>query len=700
MIKMSIPLTMCIVHKGFRGLRAVSSALNLGGNLIGLKPAIPCDTIHLPLPASLKETVQNNNTMKLKNVKIEKYKSFENNQEFEIENDITILVGMNESGKTSALEAIAKTNYFQEDNAFKFNTTHDYPRKQKKKMDKSGEIPNAITCTYDIDEGLKNRIEEDLGKDTLKSNEFSVTAKYDNRNTWSIIQIDKRKFIENKTIELGISSKAINDKLERVQSLKELKELKAEYSDEKYTEGLTSLEKYFQNEWSWSSSVIAEYVSRKYLNPNRPKFLYYDEYFSLPSRISIEKLQENNLEEYQLKTAKALFELADINTEEILESDDFEDFIAELEATEAIISDELFKYWETNKNLHIAFQIDKKEETDNYDNARIVEHILDIRVKSKGVSLPLKNRSKGFNWFFSFLVWFKRIQEDATSNYVLLLDEPGLNLHASAQSDLLRFIEDLSDNYQIIYTTHSPFMIASDSLNRVRTVLETDKGSVISESIQEKDPNTLFPLQAALGYDIAQNLFVSKKNLLVEGVSDLIILTAISGLLESENRVSLNSEVTIVPTGGLEKVATFISLLRGSHLEIGCLLDSYTDMKGKAKMDKIIAEKIIHKNKIRFFDEFLDSHSKADLEDLFVKNDYIKLYNSAFKENPNIKLSDLNSDINQIIIQINKHLNVERFNHYRPANELVKLAVGKDFFSAETLDNFEKVFIAINKMFE
>jgi len=141
-------------------------------------------------------------------------------------------------------------------------------------------------------------------------------------------------------------------------------------------------------------------------------------------------------------------------------------------------------------------------------------------------------------------------------------------------------------------------------------------------------------------------------------------------------------------------------LLRGSQLEIGCLLDSYTDLKGKAKMDKIIAEKIIHKNKIRFFDEFLDSHAKADLEDLFEKNDYLKLFNSAFKENIDIKLSDLNSGINQIIIQINKHLNIERFNHYRPANELVKLVLEKHFFSDVTLDNFERVFVTINKMFE
>jgi predicted ATP-dependent endonuclease of OLD family len=636
--------------------------------------------------------------MKLKSVEIKKYKSFEESQKFEIEDDITILVGMNESGKTSALEVIAKTNYFQEDESFKLNTTHDYPRRQKKKMDKLGIIPEAIICTYEIDRDLIQKIETDIGKDTLGSTEFNVTTKYNNSNSWSIIKINRKKFIENITSKLDISSKALNNKLEKIQTKEDLEALKTEYSDEKYTTGLQEFDKYFENKWKWSNDSISEYVSRVYLKPNKPKFLYYDEYFSLPSRISIEKLENSNLDE--LKTAKAFFELADINTSEILESDDFEDFIAELEATEAIISVELFKYWATNKNLHITFQIDKKEDTDAYNNTRIVEHILDIRVKHKGVSLPLKNRSKGFNWFFSFLVWFKRIQEDKNSNYILLLDEPGLNLHASAQADLLRFIEDLSGDYQIIYSTHSPFMIASDSLNRVRTVLETDKGSVISDSIQEKDPDTLFPLQASLGYDIAQNLFVSKKNLLVEGVSDLIILTAISGILESENREHLRDDITIVPTGGLEKVATFISLLRGSKLEIACLLDSYTDAKGKAKMDKMIAEKIIHKNKIRFFDEFLEDFTKADLEDLFVKDDYLKLFNSAFNELTNIKESDLNVNIKQIITQINKHIEKDRFNHYRPANELVKLGVNEGFLSSKTLDNFERVFQEVNILFE
>lgn len=636
--------------------------------------------------------------MKLKDVVIHKYKSFESEQKFSLEDDITILVGMNESGKTSALETIAKTNYFQEDENFKFNSTHDYPRKEKKAMDKSGEIPEAITCTYEIDEKTITYVEKEMCKGIIKSTSFSLTTKYDNKRTVSF-SVDGKKFIEHKTKELDLSSDALNGKLLKVKTSSDLDNLIKEYSEEKYVTGLKSLAPYFENVNGWTHDPIGEYVYRKYISPRRPKFLYYDEYYALPSRISIEKLNSQSLDENEYKTAKALFELADIDTNEIIEADSFEDFIAELEATEAIISGELFKYWHTNKNLQITFQIDKKEETDRNNNRRIVEHILDIRVKHKGVSLSLKNRSKGFNWFFSFLVWFKKIQEDNNSNYILLLDEPGLNLHASAQADLLRFLEDLSKDYQIVYTTHSPFMISSDKLQRVRTVLETDRGSIISDSVQEKDPNTLFPLQAALGYDIAQNLFISSKNLLVEGVSDLIILTAISGILESEKREGLKNDITIVPTGGLEKVATFISLLRGSQLEMVCLLDSYTDPKGKAKMDNMIADKIIQKNKIHFFDEFLDDYTKADLEDLFAKQDYLNLFNSAHSEHKDINLADLNSDIKQIIIQINQHLGVDRFNHYRPANELAKKGIDKTLLSKETLDNFEKVFKEINKLF-
>ncbi|WP_422351531.1 AAA family ATPase [Flagellimonas sp.] len=650
--------------------------------------------------------------MKLKEVTVHKYKSFESNQTFKVEDDITILVGMNESGKTSVLESIAKTNYFQNDKKFKFNKTHDYPRREKKKMDKSGVMPNAVNCIYSIDNELSKKIDLEVGEGVFTIKEVSLTTDYKNTDYWNNMKANNSVFIENKTKELGIGSKTLNDKLIKVKNTKDLDAIINEYKDDGIKSGLEKLKPYVSNKWEWNNP-IAEYIARIIIKPALPKFLYYDEYYALPSRIVIEKLEKEEIEEEEFKTAKALLELADLNAQDILDATSFEDYVAELEATEAIISDELFKYWSTNNNLGIEFKIEAKEETEKRTiinrnqqeeilDVKIVEHILDIRVKNQRtrVSLPLKNRSRGFNWFFSFLVWFKKIQEDKDSQYILLLDEPGLNLHASAQSDMLKFIEDLSENYQIIYTTHSPFSIPSDKLERIRTVLETENGSVISDSIQEKDPNTLFPLQAALGYDIAQNLFISKKNLLVEGVSDLIILTAISGILEKEGREHLKSNITVVPTGGLDKVATFISLLRGSKLEIACLLDSYTDPKGKAKLDKMIALKIIHKSKIRFFNEFLEGYKQADLEDLFFKQDYLNLFNSAFSEHKDIKVSDLDGALPTIIMQINKQIGKDRFNHYRPANELLKLGVKKEFFSSDTLDNFEKVFVEINKLYD
>lgn len=179
-----------------------------------------------------------------------------------------------------------------------------------------------------------------------------------------------------------------------------------------------------------------------------------------PRRVEIDTLLNASPDDSSLKTAKALINLSGIDLSIISESSDFEEFKSELEATSIDISDTLFKYWESNDNLAIEFDVDKTEKEDPA-RQKYINRILDIRVKNNRnrVSLPLDKRSKGFNWFFSFLVWFKAMQEDSNRQYILLLDEPGLNLHALAQNDLLRFIDDLSEDYQVIYTTHSPFMV-------------------------------------------------------------------------------------------------------------------------------------------------------------------------------------------------------------------------------------------------
>ena len=233
--------------------------------------------------------------MKLKDVTIHKYKSFESVQKFDLENDVTVLVGMNESGKTSALESIAKTNYFQDDDDFKFNPTHDYPRKDKKRMEKANENPEAITCTFEVDDNLLQAIEKEIGKGILQSTTFTITTKYDNKKSIRL-SVDTKKFIEIKTKELGIASSTLTDKLLKVKNKTDLETLEKEYIEENKANGIKSLLPYFENKNNWLNDPIGEYLYRVHLKPKIPKFLYYDEYYSLPSRISIEKLNSKTTE--------------------------------------------------------------------------------------------------------------------------------------------------------------------------------------------------------------------------------------------------------------------------------------------------------------------------------------------------------------------------------------------------------------------
>ncbi|MEI2760387.1 MAG: AAA family ATPase [Bacteroidia bacterium] len=640
--------------------------------------------------------------IKLIQVTIDKYKSIQKSQTVNIDPSITTIVGMNEAGKTSFLTAIAKTNYFTADPDFVFDITQDYPRNELIDFQHSEDDCDIIQCKYEISTDLLKEIEEEFGKGVFTTKEFTYTCHYKSKtSTFGGLSANQKKFLELQVSEYALSD-ATKEAIKKTASLKDIANIVAVEGDDDLAAFKTEIKRIIDggyNTASWTN-LLESYIAKNWIKAKMPKFWYFDDYYPLRGKININKLKNEPPTNEKDKTSKALFELARIKPEEILNAteQEYEKYIALLEASSNKITNEIFKYWSTNKNLDIEFKI---QNTTNPQGQP--EKILDIRVKSQRhkITLPLDRRSKGFNWFFSFIIWFSKIQADKNSDYVLLLDEPGLNLHASAQADLLRFFDDLSKKYQIIYTTHSPFMVETEHLDRVRTCFETEEGTIISDSIQEKDPNTLFPLQAALGYDIAQNLFVSKNNLLVEGPADLIYLTLISSILESEKRTFLKDNITIVPVGGLDKVSTFISLLRGSKLNVACLLDTFTDQKGKQKVADLIMHKIIKEKNIRFFNEFANNgKTTADIEDLFDKEEYLKIFNAAFdKEHPTIKVADLDNTIDTILKQINKVIGKERFNHYRPANKLNQLGVDKSYFKPKTLDNFEKMFAEINKLF-
>lgn len=629
-------------------------------------------------------------------------------QNVDIEEKTTRLVGKNESGKTSFLEALAKFNYFEDDTEKEFNETFDFPKNELKSYQKKGEKVEVVECTFELLPYQIENIEEDLGKGVFLSKEITVSVKYGStKKSYGYVKSDEKKFLRNLLKNYSLEDEFLKE-LNKSNQIKEAIELCEGREDCK--ELLEELKRMKEKSMGWTDTLNG-YIVSQYLRDWLPRFWYFDEYYTIPSRISISKMKTQKIDttftKEELNTAKALFDLANIEIDELDGANSFEAFISELEATSNEITDKFLEYWTTNQNLEIQFEIEPITNI-HPSNKTVVsqDKILNIRIRNTKhrVSLPLKNRSRGFIWFFSFLVWFSRIEGEKNERFILLLDEPGLNLHASAQKDLLKFIDnELSENYQVIYTTHSPFMIDSTKLHEVRTVydsLDAKKGSIISNAIQEKDSETLFPLQAALGYDVAQNLYISKNNLLVEGPADLIYITVMSSLLESMGRTSLTDVATIVPVGGLDKVSTFISLLRGSKLNIVCLLDSFTDQKGKRKVEDLISHKIIKERNIRFFDEFSNIEGKhADIEDLFEKEEYLKLFNEAFEEYEDISLEQLDTNKSQVLKQINKKIGKSRFNHYRPANKLAQKGIDSKYFEEQTLIRFENMFKEINKLF-
>lgn len=631
--------------------------------------------------------------MLLKKVTIHKYKSFLTEQTYEVESQITRIVGKNESGKTALLEALAKSNYFEDNAEFKFSKDLDYPRGELTKV--RNENPEAITCEYELSDEDIQKIEDDFESGIIQKQIFSVTSYYDNTRTTTGVSVDFSVFKDwlIKTFGVGDQGKEFINEADSFSNLEDTVTENSTLPGMKKIK--TELEKIKDASGGWKNSLEG-YIYRTFISPAIPKLWYFSDYFSLPCRINLNDFATGkptgSLSSEEYKIAKALFELSGLQIDDIQSESNFETFKAQLEATSNSITDDMFEYWTTNQNLEIRFDIEHAANNVRYLNIRIYN-------SKHRVTLPLKNRSKGFLWFFSFLVWFSKIQGDKNSKYILLLDEPGLSLHASAQNDLLRFIDEkLAPEYQVIYTTHSPFMIDSLKLNEVRTVYDTQDpkiGSVVSDAVEEKDSDTLFPLQAALGYTIAQNLYVSPRNLLVEGISDLVYLNHFSTILKDMGKEGLSDDITIVPVGGADKIATFISLMRGNELSTVCLLDTFTNQSAEVRLKRMVEQKIIADKKILYYHSVI-GQTFADIEDLFSKDEYLELYNGAFSTS--IKITDL--DVDKPIMSQLKRINGNKsFNHYSPANYMAK-NIGTLTFSTETIERFEKLFALVNSKFD
>ena len=319
----------------------------------------------------------------------------------------------------------------------------------------------------------------------------------------------------------------------------------------------------------------------------------------MPGQIAVNdlrsRLQNDNLEEGD-KVFLALLEMIGRSVEDLERIEQHELLTAELESASNRITQEVFRYWTQNPRLRVQFLLQRALPG---DPAPFNEGwILRTRIQNTrhGDTINFDDRSAGFVWFFSFVIWFNQLRNNIGENLVLLLDDPGLSLHANAQQDLLRYMEErLAPEYQIIYTTHSPFMIDATKLSRARTVenvyieapqgepasAEVDLGTKVGDHELSTNRETLFPLQAALAYEISQSLITAEHTVLVEGPSEVLYFQWFKRKLASLGRTTLDDRWVVTPCGGIDKVAAFLTLFAGRQLHIAVVLDYAASHQGR-----------------------------------------------------------------------------------------------------------------------
>lgn len=373
-----------------------------------------------------------------------------------------------------------------------------------------------------------------------------------------------------------------------------------------------------------------------------PKFIYFDDYDVLETAVHIptfiQQLQSTP-NAPRVRTTNCLFLHVGLDPTELSGLGQHQPGQAEnagvrrqidergiLAASAAIAMTDKFSDWWEQRKHKFQYQLDG-------DYFRIwVSDDLDPS------PIELDQRSQGMQYFFSFYLVFLVESKAAHAGSILLLDEPSLHLHGTAQAKTVEFMQKLSIENQTLYSTHSPFMIDVDHLEQARAVFDGPDGTTqVSTDVWPRDRDSLFPLQAALGYKLAQALFMSKRQVIVEGISDKWILSALDIALEANGRTRLRRDLVVVPSAGVSKLLPLASMLIGHDVEVAAVLDGDEPgrREGRKLVDKLLAG---DDRKCLFIGDFA---AGPELEDIFPEADYVSAVEEAY---PGVKVKFVPSE--------------------------------------------------------
>ena len=346
-----------------------------------------------------------------------------------------------------------------------------------------------------------------------------------------------------------------------------------------------------------------------------PNFMYFADVEKLEDIVPISEFLANKEKH---KTLYNLITLSNLDVERAKDAGAY-DMLSDLREASTTITGLVNQSW-TQEKLTVNIRI---------VNDQMVISIFDDVMKKEH---PPSIRSHGFQWFLSFYINFTAGSKGEFKNTVILLDDLGIYLHPSGQKDLLNILEKIAESNQFILSTHSPFMIDREKLNRIKIISKNDpKGTLIEEKHWNSKGDALELIRASIGMKIGDSLFTTKKNLLVEGYSDELIFEAMCKLCSKKEKDYVDtSKVSIFPVNGADKMPFFATTCKKENLKFLVLLDY--DSEGR-KVSKELKEQFDIKNQnIILFDVLADSGKDLETEDLIDIDFYLVSLNIAYGE--------------------------------------------------------------------
>ena len=653
--------------------------------------------------------------MKLKNFTVREFRSVWDSGVVELDDKVTCLIGKNESGKTALLTALYRTNPIIKEDAT-FEETFDYPKREVEEYrlaveHKQRERVVVVESLWKLEDNEISDVKRVFGPNTLTSEQLVMKSYYGTNEREPVLDVCEEEAIRYLSKNSSFSEVLQNDlgsSADWVQLLEKLTGVEEELQSVRECRDLVQ---------SVLKMGFEQYVFEILLFPHMPKYLYFDEYYQLRGQENLNALNQRN-HENQLEPSDrpllGLINLAGLNLEELLSTNTTTDLKNKLEGSGNRLTRRIMQFWSQNKHVQMKFDVRDAKPNDPEGMREGVNVWGEVYDTVHWATTPLGSRSRGFVWFFSFLAWYEDVKKKG-SNIILLLDEPGLSLHCRAQADLLSYFDTELSQHQLIYTTHSPFMIDPRRFDRVRIVQdlgidsneqlpkETDGTKVVTR-VFDANEDSLFPLQGALGYEIHQTLFIGPNSLVVECPSDMLYLRAISSELERDGREGLSERWTLTPVGGSGNVSAFVALLAPQKaMNIVVLLDIHS--KDEEVVEGLYKKKLLKKKQVLTYADFL-SQDYADIEDLFDRDFYVELVNTEFKEELDdpIDSNMLNPQLPRTLKAIEQFLQghpfcTGSFGHYRPAryfSEHISELWPK--VSVETKERFVKLFDSINSL--